>query len=225
MNTSTKIGVAVVGGYVLGRRKKAKMALLLGSVLLGKRVNLRSLGKEAMERVAGSAEFGQIREEVRGELVSTGRAAAGAVVSAPLNKLADGLHQRTMRLTGEASDESSPDGRSKRSKDEDGGEDRAEGEGDEGDRAEGEGDEGDRAEGEGDEGDRAEGEGDEGDRAEREGDEGERGGKGEEREEERQRRRRPPTRPSRPTTRSAADRMSRTRPQTPAGAGSRRDRD
>jgi hypothetical protein len=216
MNTSTKIGVAVVGGYVLGRRKKAKMALLLGSVLLGKRLNLRSLGKEAMGRVADSAEFGQIREEVRGELVSTGRAAAGAVVSAPLNKLADGLHRRTMKLTGEGSDESSPDGRSKRSEDEDSGESRD---------AEREADDEDRAESEGEEEDRAEREGEEEDRAEREGEE-DRGRKGGEREEERPRRRRAPTRPSRPTTRSAADRMSRTRrSRTPAGAGSRRDRD
>ncbi|MEQ4209029.1 hypothetical protein [Actinopolymorpha sp. B9G3] len=203
MNTSTKIGAAVVGGYVLGRRKKAKMALLLGSVLVGKRLNVRSLGREAMERIAESAQFGQIREEIRGELVSTGRSAAGAVLSAPLNKLADGLHQRTSKLTGAESEEPSPDGKSKRSAE------------DESEDTEG------RAEREGDEGDRDEREGDEGDRGE------DRGQQGEEREDEqRPRRRRPPTQPTRPKTRSAADRMSRTRGRrTPAGAGSRGDRD
>ncbi|MEQ7128191.1 hypothetical protein ABN034_27185 [Actinopolymorpha sp. B11F2] len=198
MNTSTKIGAAVVGGYVLGRRKKAKMALLLGSVLVGKRLNVRSLGREAMGRIAESAQFGQIREEIRGELVSTGRSAAGAVLSAPLNKLADGLHQRTAKLTGAESEEPSPDGKSKRSSE------------DESEDMEG------RAEREGDEGDR-----DEVDRGE------DRGQQGEEREDEqRPRRRRPPTQPTRPKTRSAADRMSRTRGRrTPAGAGSRGDRD
>ncbi|MEQ7007483.1 hypothetical protein ABN028_15005 [Actinopolymorpha sp. B17G11] len=213
MNTSTKIGAAVVGGYVLGRRKKAKMALLLGSVLVGKRLNVRSLGREAMGRIAESAQFGQIREEIRGELVSTGRSAAGAVLSAPLNKLADGLHQRTSKLTGAESEEPSPDGKSKRSAED-------ESEDTEG-RTEGGGDEGKRDEREGDEGKRDEREGDEGDRGE------DRGQQGEEREDEqRPRRRRPPTQPTRPKTRSAADRMSRTRGRrTPAGAGSRGDRD
>lgn len=203
MNTSTKIGAAVVGGYVLGRRKKAKMALLLGSVLVGKRLNVRSLGREAMERIAESAQFGQIREEIRGELVSTGRSAAGAVLSAPLNKLADGLHQRTSKLTGAESEEPSPDGKSRRSAE------------DESEDTEG------RAEREGDEGDRDERERDEGDRGE------DRGQQGEKREDEqRPQRRRPLTQPTRPKTRSAADRMSRTRGRrTPAGAGSRGDRD
>src|SRR5918994_3565057 len=100
MNTSTKIALAVAGGYVLGRRRKVKMAVLLASVLVGKRLDVRSLGREAIGRLAESPEVGQIRDEIRGQLASSGRAAASAAVSAPLNKLADSLHQRTVRLEG-----------------------------------------------------------------------------------------------------------------------------
>jgi hypothetical protein len=115
MNTSTKIAVAVIGGYVLGRRKKVKMALLLGSVLAGRRVGVLPLGREALGRIADSKEFGQIRDEVRNELVSTSRAAAGAVMSAPLDRLSDNLRQRTAKLTGasEDEDEEAPDGKAK----------------------------------------------------------------------------------------------------------------
>jgi hypothetical protein len=100
MNDSTKIALAVLGGYALGRRKKAKMALLLGSALVGKRLDMRSLGKEVMGRLSESPEVGRIVGDVRGELMSTGRAAAMAALSRPLENLADRLEERTSGLTG-----------------------------------------------------------------------------------------------------------------------------
>lgn len=111
MNTSTKIALAVAGGYVLGRRKKVKLAVMLGSVLLGKRLDVRSLGREAMSRLADSPEVGQIRDDLRGQLASTGRAAATAAMSAPLNKLADRLHERTAGLSGQGNEQDDRHGR------------------------------------------------------------------------------------------------------------------
>ncbi|MET9021740.1 hypothetical protein ABZV93_17305 [Actinopolymorpha sp. NPDC004070] len=122
MNNSTKIALAVVGGYVLGRRKKARFALLLGSALIGKRLDLRSLGQEAFERLSESPQFGRIRDEVTGELASTGRAAAMASLSRPLDRLADSLVERTAGLSGKPSG----DGKGRGRQDED--EDRAESE-------------------------------------------------------------------------------------------------
>lgn len=120
MDNTTKIVLAVVGGYVLGRRKKARFALLLGSALVGKRLDLRSLGQEAFERLSESPQFGRIKDEVTGELVSTGRAAAMATLTKPLDRLADSLEERTSGLTGKPS----ADGKGRRREDED----RAEGE-------------------------------------------------------------------------------------------------
>ena len=47
MMNNAKIGVALVGGYFLGRTKKAKMAIGLGMFLAGKKLNLdpKQLGK------------------------------------------------------------------------------------------------------------------------------------------------------------------------------------
>ncbi|MGW5366643.1 hypothetical protein [Actinopolymorpha pittospori] len=100
MQDSTKIALAVVGAYALGRRKKAKMALLLGSVLVGKRLDMRALGKEVMGRLSESPEVGRIVGDVRGDLLSTGRAAAMSALSRPLEGLADRLEERTAGLTG-----------------------------------------------------------------------------------------------------------------------------
>ncbi|MGW0231279.1 hypothetical protein ACWDWO_23475 [Actinopolymorpha singaporensis] len=120
MDNTTKIVLAVVGGYVLGRRKKARFALLLGSALAGKRLDLRSLGQEAFERLSESPQFGRIKDEVTGELVSTGRAAAMARLTKPLDRLADSLEERTAGLTGKPSGDGKGRGRED--------EDRAEGE-------------------------------------------------------------------------------------------------
>ncbi|MGH3488509.1 MAG: hypothetical protein ACRDP8_11445 [Actinopolymorphaceae bacterium] len=200
MNTSTKIAMAVAGGYVLGRRKKVKMALLLGSVLLGKRLDVRSLGREAIGRLANSQEFGQIRDEVRNELVSTSRAAAGAVVSAPLNKLSDNLHQRTAKLTGapdSEDEEAASDGKAKQREQEQQEQERQEQGPQEQERPEQKPDEGTEPESRGEEPGEPEGE----------------------REDE--------ERPSRtPRPRRPSERMSRTRVRrTPTGAGSRGSRE
>ena len=103
MQDSTKIALAVVGAYALGRRKKAKMALLLGSALVGKSLDIRSLGKEVIGRLSGSPEVGRVVDDVRGELLSTGRAAAMAALSRPLEGLADRLEERTAGLIGKPS--------------------------------------------------------------------------------------------------------------------------
>ncbi|GAA5014748.1 hypothetical protein [Actinopolymorpha pittospori] len=79
------------------------MALLLGSALVGKRLDMRALGKEVMGRLAESPEVGRIVGDVRGELLSTGRAAAMSALSRPLEGLADRLEERTAGLTGAAS--------------------------------------------------------------------------------------------------------------------------
>ncbi|MFD2081838.1 hypothetical protein SAMN05421678_12125 [Actinopolymorpha cephalotaxi] len=118
MNNSTKIALAVVGGYVLGRRKKARFALLLGSALIGKRLDLRALGQEAFERLSESPQFGRIKDEVTGELASTGRAAAMASLTRPLDRLADSLEERTAGLSGKPSGDGKGRGREDEDRDE-----------------------------------------------------------------------------------------------------------
>ncbi|MFG2826788.1 hypothetical protein ACGFWI_04805 [Streptomyces sp. NPDC048434] len=96
MMCNAKIGVALVGGYLLGRTKKAKMAIGLGMFLAGKKLNLdpRQLGT----LVANSPVLGPLNDQVRNELVDATKSAAGAALTQRMSGLADSLHERTLAL-------------------------------------------------------------------------------------------------------------------------------
>ncbi|MFD5429552.1 hypothetical protein [Streptomyces sp. NPDC127084] len=96
MTTNVKIGVAVVGGYFLGRTRKAKLAIGLGMFLAGRKLNLdpRHIGKV----LANSPVLGSLNEQVRRELVETTRSAATTALTERATSLAESLHQRTLEL-------------------------------------------------------------------------------------------------------------------------------
>jgi hypothetical protein len=96
MMTNAKIGIALLGGYLLGRTKKAKLAVALGMWLAGKRLPLDpgQLGKA----LADSPVFSGLNEQVRKELMEAVKAAASAAVTARADSLADSLHERTVNL-------------------------------------------------------------------------------------------------------------------------------
>jgi hypothetical protein len=93
MNENGKIAMAVAGGYVLGRTKKAKLAIGMGMWLAGKRLNLdlRQL-PQALGRIPG---FNGVSEQVRTQLVDAGKSAATAAITRKADDLADSLHRRT----------------------------------------------------------------------------------------------------------------------------------
>ncbi|MFC0599892.1 ABC transporter substrate-binding protein [Streptomyces palmae] len=99
--SNAKIGAAVLGGYVLGRTKKAKLALSIGSLLAGRHIRAGQLGG-ALGR---APLLGGVDERVRGELLSAGKAAATSVMTSSAERLADTLHDRTAALR----EESAPD--------------------------------------------------------------------------------------------------------------------
>ncbi|MFI8824777.1 hypothetical protein [Streptomyces sp. NPDC053431] len=95
MNTA-KIGTALIGGYVLGRTKKGKLALGVAMALAGSRVKPAQVGKT----LARSPFLSDVNEQVRGELMTAGKAAATTVLNAKAGHLADTLHDRTAGLRG-----------------------------------------------------------------------------------------------------------------------------
>lgn len=119
MNGNAKIGVALVGGYLLGRTKKAKMAVGLGMYLAGKKLNFdpKQLGK----LVANSPVLGSLNDQVRKELVGATKTAATKALTQRASGLADSLHKRTADLedpdgkkdrdreSGEQDDQDGPD--------------------------------------------------------------------------------------------------------------------
>lgn len=95
MKDSVKIGTAVVGGYVLGRTKKGKLAIGLALWLSGNRM---TNSREALLRLAASPELGKLTAQLRGPLLGAAQRALTATVESRTAALADSLQQRTSQL-------------------------------------------------------------------------------------------------------------------------------
>ncbi|MEU4358943.1 hypothetical protein [Streptomyces virginiae] len=87
----------LVGGYLLGRTRKAKMAIGVGMFLAGRRLDLdpRRLGKV----LAASPVTGALSEQIRRELFEATKSAAAQALSQRAAGLADSLQQRTRALS------------------------------------------------------------------------------------------------------------------------------
>ncbi|MFE1172885.1 hypothetical protein [Streptomyces sp. NPDC058773] len=94
--STAKIGVALVGGYLLGRTKKAKMAIGLGMFLAGRK--LKPDSRQLRTLVANSPVLGPLNDQVRKELVDATKAAAGTALTQRMNGLAGSLRERTAAL-------------------------------------------------------------------------------------------------------------------------------
>lgn len=104
MNNAT-IGAAVLGGYLLVRTKKAKLALGVGALLAGSKVRPGQLG-EALD----SPFLSNVTHQVRTELTEASKAAASSVLTAKADSLAGTLHDRTAELRKRAQGESEGEG-------------------------------------------------------------------------------------------------------------------
>ncbi|MFJ4691216.1 DNA primase [Streptomyces sp. NPDC088766] len=97
------LGLAVGAGYLLGRTKKMKLALAVGSMVAGKKLNLtpRGVADLVSQQLKDNPQFKEITEQLRGELRGVGKAASGAMVERQMSALADRLHSRTNRVRDE----------------------------------------------------------------------------------------------------------------------------
>ncbi|ALC20005.1 histone protein [Streptomyces pristinaespiralis] len=96
------LAAAVAGGYVLGRTKKGRMALAVGTYLAGRRTGLdpQKLMAQGMKTLKDAPQLAGLGDQVRGELLDAGRQALAATADRKMAGLADVLHERTMRLEG-----------------------------------------------------------------------------------------------------------------------------
>ncbi|MBM7438988.1 hypothetical protein [Streptomyces sp. HB132] len=96
MTGNAKIGAALVGGYLLGRTKKAKLAIGFGMFLAGKKLNLDP--KQLGRMLADSPLLGTVNDQVRNELVGATKTAATKALTQRATGLADSLRKRTLEL-------------------------------------------------------------------------------------------------------------------------------
>ncbi|MGX4688887.1 DNA primase [Streptomyces sp. JNUCC 63] len=94
------LGLALGAGYLLGRTKKAKLALAVGSMVAGKKMNLgpRQLADLVNQQLKKNPQFKEIGDQLRQDLQGVGKAASGAMVERQMTGLADRLHGRTAKV-------------------------------------------------------------------------------------------------------------------------------
>lgn len=104
MTPGMKIATAVVGGYVLGRRKKAKLAITMGAWLVGKKLNLdpKKLLSDVTHELASSPELAGVRDQVRDEVLGAGKTLAADILTHQAGRLAGSLQERTDTLRDKA---------------------------------------------------------------------------------------------------------------------------
>ncbi|MEU5201906.1 DNA primase [Streptomyces pseudogriseolus] len=99
----TGLGLAIGAGYLLGRTKKLKMALAVGGLVAGKKLNLspRAVADLVAQQLRDNPQFKELGDQLKGDLRGAGKAASGALVERQISSLADRLHGRTAAVRGQ----------------------------------------------------------------------------------------------------------------------------
>jgi hypothetical protein len=96
-----RVALGVAGGYLLGRTKKMKLALMLGGMAAGRRAGgpgeLLNRGTKLLET---SPELSRLVGDVRGRLLEAGKGAALAVAARQVEALTDRVGKRVESLAG-----------------------------------------------------------------------------------------------------------------------------
>lgn len=106
MRSSERAAVALSIGYVLGRRKKLRMAAILAAATAVGGQPIAGMAMKRAMKMLGSTDLigklppqlGDITDTLRGDLLPAGKAAAGAAVSNRVDSVTSSLHNRAERL-------------------------------------------------------------------------------------------------------------------------------
>ena len=99
--TKTALAVSLAAGYLLGRGRKAKLAVALGAYLASGRLRAKphQLLAAGAEKMNDSPQLSQLADQLRGDLLTAGRSTLRAAVDKRLGTLADSLADRTRSLS------------------------------------------------------------------------------------------------------------------------------
>ncbi len=100
MSSSSRVGAAIAAGYFLGRFKKLRLALVVGSALANKNVRTSGLGllQKGTEGLTSSPEAKKLTEQISSQLMQAGRAAAVTAAASRIDALSDRLNERSSEL-------------------------------------------------------------------------------------------------------------------------------
>ncbi|MQA17017.1 MAG: hypothetical protein GEV09_23665 [Pseudonocardiaceae bacterium] len=104
MKRGPQMALAVAGGYLLGRTKKMKLAIMLGGMAAGRRVGSPTeLLTQGAGLIGGSPEVSKLADQVRADLVEAGKGAVAAAAARQIDSVSDRLHTRSEALRGASS--------------------------------------------------------------------------------------------------------------------------
>jgi hypothetical protein len=104
MSTTSRVAGAVAAGYVLGRFKKLRLAVLVGSAMASPKFRNAAAGM-IENRIPGGAITTTLTKEVGGRLVIIGKTAATSIVASRIDNLSQSLADRSQNLRGDRSGE------------------------------------------------------------------------------------------------------------------------
>jgi cobalamin biosynthesis protein CobT len=104
MSTTSRVAGAVAAGYVLGRFKKLRLAVLVGSAMASPKFRNAAAGM-LENRIPGGAITTTLTKEVGGRLVNIGKTAATSIVASRVDNLSQSLADRSQNLRGGRSGE------------------------------------------------------------------------------------------------------------------------
>jgi len=106
MRNNARAAAAVGIGYMMGRNRRFRSALVLGAAMavggtpIGSRLLKRGMKMAASPDMLGkvSPQLGDIADTMRNDLLTAGKAAATAAFSNRVDSLADSIHERAERV-------------------------------------------------------------------------------------------------------------------------------
>ena len=113
MNSGARVALGVGAGYLLGRTRKMRLALMLAAAGANGKVGggPRKLLQEGVSRLGSSSEVRELTESVRGDLLTAAKAAAMTAASSRIDALSDRLQlapQQPVRDEAEPQEQEEP---------------------------------------------------------------------------------------------------------------------
>jgi hypothetical protein len=104
MSATSRVAGAVAAGYVLGRFKKLRLAVLVGSAMASPKFRSAAAGM-IQDRLPGGTVVNTLTKEVGGKLVDVGKTAATSIVASRIDSLSQSLADRSQNLRKGAPDQ------------------------------------------------------------------------------------------------------------------------
>lgn len=107
MSTASRVGTAITAGYLLGRFKKLRLAIVVGSALAND--DVRKAGADLLTRGPAGMVASTAGKTMASQLAQAGRGAALGAAGSRIGGLSERLSQRTAALRGDEGDEPESD--------------------------------------------------------------------------------------------------------------------